>query len=93
MTESDYMYYQSTSRSPENHFLPSALSNIYHAMGWFSRQQIDDIFLIFPRKQDLIFQANLGDSLHEMSNPVFWEKYEKYFKMSYAENFTQSAKH
>ena len=31
-------------------------------------------------------------SLHEMSNPVFSEKEEKYFKMSSAENFTQSAK-
>ena len=30
-----------------------------------------------------------GDSLHEMSSPVFWERY---FKMSSAENFTQSAK-
>ena len=26
-----------------------------------------------------------------MSNPVSWEKYENYSKMSYAENFTQSA--
>ena len=25
--------------------------------------------------------------------PVSWEKYEQYFKMSSAENFTQSAKH
>ena len=33
-----------------------------------------------------------GDNLHEKSNPVFWEKQEKYFKMLSAENFTQSAK-
>ena len=33
-----------------------------------------------------------GDNLHEMSNPVFLEKLEKYFKMSSAENSTQSAK-
>ena len=33
-----------------------------------------------------------GDNLHEMSNPVFWEKQKKYFKMLSAENFTQSAK-
>ena len=33
-----------------------------------------------------------GDNLHEMSYPVFWEKQEKYFKMSSAQNFTQSAK-
>ena len=36
--------------------------------------------------------VSLGDNLHEMSNPVFWEKKEKYFKMSSAANFTQSAK-
>ena len=30
--------------------------------------------------------------MHEMSNPVIWEKQEKYFKMSSAENFTQNAK-
>ena len=28
-----------------------------------------------------------GDTLREMSNYVFWEKYEKYFKLSPAENF------
>ena len=36
--------------------------------------------------------VSLGDNLHEMSSPVFWEKSEKYFKMSSAENFTQTAK-
>ena len=35
----------------------------------------------------------IGDSLHEMSKPVFWKKSEKYFSMLTAENFTQSAKH
>ena len=29
-----------------------------------------------------------GDSLHEMSKPIFWEKYEKYFEKSSAEIFT-----
>ena len=33
-----------------------------------------------------------GENLHEMSNPVFWKKLEKYFKMSSAEIFTQRAK-
>ena len=33
-----------------------------------------------------------GDNWHEISNPVFWEKYEKYFDMLFAETFTQSAK-
>ena len=63
--------------------------NPYHSLGYFGRRQIGVIFLIFPRKQDLTFHAN---SLHEMSNPVFSEKEEKYFKMSSAENFTQTAK-
>ena len=33
--------------------------------------------------------VSIGDNLHEMSKPVFWEKY---FNMSSAENFTQHAK-
>ena len=32
--------------------------NLCHSLGIFSRRQIDDIFLIFPRKQDLTFHAN-----------------------------------
>ena len=36
--------------------------------------------------------VSLGDNLHEMSYPVFWQKLEKYFNKSSAENFTQSAK-
>ena len=37
----------------------------------------------------------IGDNLHEMSKPVFWEKKKKkkYLNMSSAEKFTQSAKH
>ena len=34
----------------------------------------------------------IGDNLHEMSEPVFWEKYEKYFNISSVENFIQRAK-
>ena len=36
--------------------------------------------------------VSIGDNLHEMSNPVFWKKQEKYFKMLSGENFAQSAK-
>ena len=36
----------------------SALISLYHSLGIFSRWQIDNIFLIFPRKQDLTFHAN-----------------------------------
>ena len=32
-----------------------------------------------------------GDNLHEMSNLIFWDKQEKYFKMSSAEIITQHA--
>ena len=31
---------------------------LYHSLGIFSRRQVDDMFLIFPRKQDLTFHAN-----------------------------------
>ena len=36
-----------------------------------------------------------GDNLNEMSKPVFWEKKgkEKYFNMSFAENFIHNIKH
>ena len=37
--------------------------------------------------------VSTGDNLHEMSKPVFWEKYEKYFNMSSAVSFTLCAKH
>ena len=44
------------------------------------------IFYFFPPKQD---HANfpLGENLDKMSIPIFWEKQEKYFKMSFAEIF------
>ena len=45
-------------------------------------------FLIFPRKQDLTFHANL----HEMSKPVSGKNKKKKFNKSSAENFTQSTK-
>ena len=44
----------------------------------------------FPRKQVLTFQMD-GENLHNLSNPVFWKKWEKYFKLS-SKIFTQHAK-
>ena len=38
-------------------------------------------------------KVSIGDKMHDMSNPVFEEKREKYFTMSFAENFMLSAKH
>ena len=37
--------------------------------------------------------VSMGDNFHEMSNPVFWKKLEKYFNVLSAENFTKHAKH
>ena len=53
---------------------------MFTSVGKYSRSQIDDICLIFPRGFD-------------MSKSVFWEKNKKkYFQMSSAEFLTQSAK-
>ena len=35
--------------------------------------------------------VSIWENLHDMSNPVFWENIEKYFKMTSAEFFTQIA--
>ena len=40
-------------------------------------QCIEIFFLFFHKKQVLTFHVN-SLQLHEMSNPVFWEKQEKY---------------
>ena len=44
-------------------------------------EKLMTLFLLFPRKQDLIFHANclIGDNLHELLNPVFYEKIRKLF--------------
>ena len=52
-------------------------------------------FLFFPENRILYFMQSVsfGDNLHEISNPVFWEKKKNmYFKMLSDENFTQHAK-
>ena len=36
--------------------------------------------------------VSIGDNLHGVSKPFFWEKEEKYHSILSAENFTQSAK-
>ena len=52
----------------------------------------EKLMIFFPKKNRLwhfMWIVSNGDNLHELSNPVFWEKY---FNMSSAENFTKSAK-
>ena len=48
----------------------STLGNI------FSRQHTEFFFLFLLEKKFLCFMQifSIGDNLHEMSNPVFWEK-------------------
>ena len=36
--------------------------------------------------------VSIGDTLYEKSKSVFWKKWEKYFKVLFADFFTQSAK-
>ena len=45
-------------------------------------------FLFFPENRIWHFMqiVSIGDNLHEMLNPVFWEKY---FRMWSADNFTK----
>ena len=58
--------------------LPSVTSSLdtYSAMGEFSRQQIYIFLFFFPENRiDISCKLSLkGDNLHEMSNPIFWEK-------------------
>ena len=41
----------------------------------------------------MTFHVFIRDNLHEMANRFSWEKLEKYFEVSSAENFTQSVLH
>ena len=56
----------------------------------------DNILMIFFFSENRIRHfmqiVSTADNLHEMSNPIFYENKEKYFKMFYAEIFTQHAK-
>ena len=55
---------------------------------WYLMQTIP---LFFPENR--IWHLMQGDSLHQMSNPVFWEiKKKKTFKMSSTDIFIQYAK-
>ena len=47
--------------------------NTYHTIGRFSRQQTDDIFLIFSYKNDHFMHiVSFGDSLYEVSYSIFY---------------------
>ena len=65
---------------------------LYYSLGIFCRRQIDDIFLIFPPKQDLTFHANCLLICMKCHILFSGKNKKKYFKMSSAENFAQSAK-
>ena len=52
--------------------------NFYHSLGKFSRRQLMIFFFFFSPENrvchDFMQIVSLGDSLHEMLNPVFWRK-------------------
>ena len=58
--------------------------NPYHSLG---KLKIFDILCKLSPNETVC----ISNSLHEMSNHVFWGKSEKYFKMLTVENFTQHA--
>ena len=55
---------------------------------------VDKLMVRFSKKLSWHFIqiVSLGYNLYEMSKPIFWEKWEKYFKMSSAEIFTKALK-
>ena len=70
-----------------------SFTNFYYSLD----DKLTICFIIFPQKicfdiscklslfpeNRLTFYANCLDNLHDMSKPTFWEKYEKYFKVSF----------
>ena len=61
------------------YFAPSEYEfNLYYSLGKFSKQ--NDIFLIFSQKIGFDISCKLspfGDSLHDMSKPIFIENIKK----------------
>ena len=85
-----------TVNSSSHFYLPSSILSydLYHSHGWFSGWQIDDIFHILPRKQDLTFHA---DCLHRRQfawnvKSCFLRKIRNMLQNVVCWNFTQSAK-
>ena len=66
------------------------ITNLNQSLGRFSRQQNDDILLIFSENRVWQFMqiVSLVDNLHEMSNPNFWKSKNKILL-----KFSQHAKH
>ena len=59
--------------------------NLHHSLDLLSRRQINkieigDIFFLENRICYFMQIVSIGDNLHEMSNPVLWEKSEKIFQ-------------
>ena len=56
--------------------------------------QTGDILLFFPENRIWHFMEIVSrDNLHEMSNPILWEKQQKIFQMVSVEIITQHAKY
>ena len=67
--------------------------NLNHSLGKFSRRQIGDIFfLFFPENRicHLMQIFSMGNNFHEMTNSVFWERWENISIYRLLQTFTQS---
>ena len=51
----------------------------------FNRQRFEILFLFFPEVFDISCKLSRGETLHEVSNPIFWEKNQKRIRFSSAE--------
>ena len=69
----DYYHYFKLSPSV---FWPGAMLTLSTLGKIFSRRHFEIFFLFFSENRIWHFMqiVSLGDNLHEMSNPVFWEK-------------------
>ena len=75
---------------PRRHFAWNVKSCFERNNSWCSLLKCYTACYVFPKKQDDI-SCKLPPNFHEMSNSIFREICEKYFKMSSGEIFTKHA--
>ena len=60
----------------DSHSYSGRCVNLYLSLGKFSRRKIEKIFLFFQENRiwHLMPVVSIEDNVHEMPNPVSWEK-------------------
>ena len=96
ITHEKYVSFQNSFRSKANDIVCARwCSSLTFTTLWDNSTDntLRIVFLFFLENRIWHFMqiVSTGDNLHEMSNLFYW-KNKKYFSMSSAENFTQSAK-